>query len=109
MTASITWDTIIASNRILTHYIKSPQMASQFPRLTLVNPHQWSMDNKLLLHSQIECNIQTFDKSIPTIRVTTEIRLRYSRHQMAYAMLASKKSGNTQKEKIASRNKCNGQ
>ena len=88
MTASVTRNTIIARQRLLSDDIHHAQGIGKSPRLSLAEPHQRSVNAKLLIQGQIECDIETLDKVVAAIGITTEIGLTYSSHQVTNSMRA---------------------
>ena len=90
----------------MTYHIQHSQFIRQSPCLGLINPHQRSVDYKLLVHSQVQRHIERLDKRIATIGIATEICLGNSRYQMIDATLTGIDSRYAQEKQVASRHEC---
>ena len=88
MSASITLNAIVARQCFIPYYIHHPHLVSHLPRLGFVQPHQGRMDSELFLNGQVERHIQALDKAVATVRITAEVRLADTRHQIIDALVA---------------------
>ena len=101
MAAAVAWDAVVASQRLVADDVEHAEAVGQGPGGTFVNPHQGRMDDKLLLHRQVERYVETLDKRVAAIGIARVVRLRYARDDMANAVLAGIDSSDTQEEEVA--------
>ena len=85
MAATVALHTVVAGQRVVAHQVEHAQFVGQSPRLAFVDPHQRRMQDELFVHGQVQGHIQTFDKRVPTIGITAEVRLRHPGHNMVDA------------------------
>lgn len=62
MAAAITWDTIVAGESLVAYRIKDAQFIGKRPSLTLVDPHQGSVDSELVVQCEVKCDVEAFDE-----------------------------------------------
>ena len=104
MAAAVAWDAVVAGQRLVADDVEHAEAVGQGPGGTFVNPHQGRMDDKLLVHRQVERYVETLDKRVAAIGIARVVRLRYARDDMANAVLAGIDSSDTQEEEVAARN-----
>ena len=63
------------------------------------------MDHELLVHRQVERDVEGADKSVSAVGIATKISLRYTRHQMENPFRASEDRGKGQEDHIVTRHK----
>lgn len=103
MPTPVTRDAIVASQGFMAYQIQHAQLVGQRPCVGLVYPHQWRMDNELLIHRQIERHVQALDKAITAIGITAKVGLRYPCHQVMDALLTGYDGGDAQEKQVATR------
>ena len=103
MAAAVARDAVVAGQRLVADDVEHAEAVGQGPGGTFVNPHQGRMDDKLLLHRQVERYVETLDKRVAAIGIARVVRLRYTRDDMANAVLAGIDGGDTQEEEVAAR------
>jgi len=101
MTASFGNDAVIAGDGFIFHDIEHAQFVCQLPHLFLVAPHEWRMDQKLLVHGQVECGVGRQDESIAAVGVTAVVCLRHARHQMTYSLRIGECCCESQKQQVS--------
>ena len=84
---------------------QASQLVSHGPCLAFVNPHQRSVKHKLLIHRQVEGNVETLDECIATVRIATEIRLADTGHNMIDTVLTGIHRSHAEKKQVPSRHK----
>ena len=105
MAAAVAWDAVVAGQRLVADDVEHAEAVGQGPGGTFVNPHQGRMDDKLLLHRQVERYVETLDKRVAAIGIARVVRLRYTRDDMANAVLAGIDCSDTQEEEVAAGHK----
>jgi hypothetical protein len=81
------------------------QFIREFPRRSLIEPHKWCFDNKAGLHAQVQSCLQRLQGIIATVWVPREISLTHASNKMFNASSVGDRTGNRQKQDIATRNK----
>lgn len=109
MSAAVSGDAVVAGECLVTDDVECSQLVGQSPGLAFVQPHQWGVDDKLLLHGQVEGDVQALDECIAAVGIAGIVRLRYSCHEMAYSQLAGMDGSYAQEEEVTSRYKRVGQ
>ena len=107
--ATIARNAVVAREGLLAHEVEDTQFVRHLPRLALVDPHQGRMDDKLLIHSEIERYVQGLDERIATVGIAAEVGLADTRHEVVDAPLASIDGGDGDEEEVAPRDECVGQ
>ena len=105
MAATVALHTVVAGQRVVAHQVEHAQFVGQSPCLAFVDPHQRRMQDELLVHGQVQGHIQTFDKRVPTIRITAEVRLRHPGHNMVDAPFTGIHGSNADEEQVTPGNK----
>ena len=62
MSATVSRDAVVAGQGLVSDEVKGAEAVCKFPGLCLVNPHQGSVYGKLLVHREIEGDIERFDE-----------------------------------------------
>lgn len=103
MAAAVAWDAVVAGQRLVADDVEHAEAVGQGPGGTFINPHQGRMDDKLLVHRQVERYVEALDKRVAAVGIARVVRLRYTRDDMANAVLAGIDGGDTQEEEVAAR------
>ena len=100
MSATVTYDTVIAGEGTVAYGVEHAEFVGQGPGLLLVAPHQRCVQAELLVHSQVERRIQALNESVTTIGITAEVCLTYTRDDVVDAVIASIDGSDGNKEKV---------
>ena len=108
MSTAVTHDAVVAGERPIADCVEYAEFISQSPCLLLVAPHKGRVQAELFTKSQIECNIQTLDKTIATIRVATEVCLPNTCNDVEDAVITGIDGSNREEEEVTPRYECSG-
>ena len=106
MSAAVSRYAVVAGQGLVSDEVKGSEAVCKFPGLCLVNPHQGSVDGELLVHREIEGDIERFDEGVPAVGIAAEVRLGHSGHKIEDASFPGENCRNAQKEKVPSGDEC---
>lgn len=75
-------DAVVAGERFMTYKIETTELVGKRPRFLLCQPHERRFNDKLVIHREVQRDVQGFDEHVPTVRITAEIGLADSGHDM---------------------------
>lgn len=101
--ATVARDAVVASQCLVADDVEHAEAVGQGPGGTFVNPHQGCVDDKLLVHREVERYVEALDKRVAAVGIARVVRLRYARDDMANAVLAGIDGSDTQEEEVAAR------
>jgi hypothetical protein len=71
----------VASVRVLNDYINETRTTEALcfgPRLSLIHPHQWGVQNEPVIHAEIKRDLKGLNRVVATIRVARIVSLAHS-------------------------------
>lgn len=87
----------------------APQLMAELPCLRLVDPHEWRVKHKTLLHTQIQGHLKGLDGVIPAVRITGIVRFTHAGDDMADAAAEGESGGKGQEDQVPARHEGVGQ
>ena len=73
MAAAVALYAIVAGESFIAHKVEYAEFIGQFPGLSLVQPHQGRMDDKLFVHSQVDGQVHGFDETDAAVLETVDL------------------------------------
>ena len=83
--------------------VEHTEFVGQAPGFGLVEPHEGRMDAELLVHGEVERDVETLDESVAAVGIAREVSLSDARNEVEDTALASINGGDTHKEEVATR------
>lgn len=80
-------------------------LVGELPGFRLVEPHERCVNDKRVIHGQIQRNVERFDEAVPAIGITAEIRFAYARDQMFCADALGQYSSKAEEQQVSSLHK----
>lgn len=108
MTTTVARNAIVTGEGAVSDEVQDTQFVRHLPGLLLVNPHEWGVDDKLVVHGQVEGDVETLDEGVTTVGITAEIGLAHACDKVVDAELTRLDSSNAEEEEVAARDKGGG-
>jgi hypothetical protein len=101
--AAVAHHAVVTSEGARANEVEHAQLIGHAPGFGFVEPHEWRVQAKLLVHGEIERDVEALDEVVAAVGIAGEVRLANSRDEIEDAPLASVDRGDAEEEEVATR------
>ena len=101
--AAVAHHAVVTSEGARANEVEHAQLICHAPRFGFVEPHERRVQAKLLVHGEVERDVEALDEVVAAVGIAGEVGLANSRDEIEDTALASVDGGDAEEEEVATR------